>query len=97
MITLAIALFVLASTMAFFTLLLLMKTSELIAAVTDLANATTGLATSVDAAVAILINQGQPSTPDADIVPLITAIEVETERVKNLNAKLVAATTPPQP
>ena len=94
MLLLSIALFLLASTLALLTLLFLMKSAELSKATSDLTTATNGLAASVDAAVAVLINQGQPSTPDADIVPLIAAIEANTGTLANAKAKLDAALNP---
>lgn len=95
MILLSISIFLLASTMALVTLLLLMKTSELSDAVSLNTAAANGLASSIDTAVAVLINAGQPSTPDADIVPLIVAIDANTQTAVNAKAKLDAALTPP--
>lgn len=97
MLLLAIAIFLLASTLAMVTLLFLMKTAELSAAVSENTAAVNGLSASVDAAIAVLINAGQPSTPDADIVPLIAAIEANTQTAVNTKAKLDAALTPPTP
>lgn len=94
---LALSIFLLASALAAITILLLMKTNELTNAVANLTTATAQLTTSVDLAIALLQNQGQPSTPDADIVPLITSIETSNAVLTNLKAKLDAAVTPPQP
>lgn len=73
---------------------LFMKTLELQSAVSALASQVSGLKSSVDAAVALLINQA-PSTPDADIVPLLGAITDATSTLAEAKSKLDAATAPP--
>ncbi len=87
----AIAIFLLALAVVVGVYLFAMKTTELTTAVTNLTTATNGLSDSVDRAVTALGNQGQPSTPDADIVPLIAAIDVQTQAVLNAKAKLDTA------
>jgi uncharacterized protein YoxC len=101
MILLALAIVFLACVLIWSTLTALdeldMKTLELTAAIDGLRNATTELSASVNKAVAVLMEQGQPSTPDNDIVPLIEAIGTLADSATNLKAKLDAALTPPQP
>lgn len=95
MILLSIAVFVLAIATVAGTVFLSMKTAELSDAVSRNTAAVNGLATSVDSAVAVLINLGVPSTPDADIVPLIAAIDSNTQTAINARAKIEAALNPP--
>jgi len=94
MLLLALSIFLLAIVLVVITNQIVMKTSELSKAVSDNTTATNGLAASVDAAVAVLVNAGQPSTPDADIVPLIDAINNNTTALANAKAKLDAAVNP---
>jgi hypothetical protein len=96
MILFSIASFWLAVAIGTATVILAMKTTELADAVSRNTAAVNGLASSVDAAVAVLINVGAV-TPDADIVPLIAAIDANTQTAVNAKAKLDAALAPPTP
>lgn len=92
---LAIGFFVLAFAVLLFTVVLIMKTTELSAAINNLSAATLALATAVDKAADALTNQGANTTPDADIVPLIGAVESITSTLSAATSKLAAATPPP--
>jgi hypothetical protein len=96
MILFSIAIFWLAGAIGTATVILAMKATELADAVSRNTAAVNGLASSVDAAVAVLINVGAV-TPDADIVPLIAAIDANTQTAVNAKAKLDAALAPPTP
>jgi len=72
-----------------------MKTTELTTAISNLTTATTGLNESVDKAVTALNNQGAPTTPDSDIVPLIAVIDLRTTEINAAKARLDAALNPP--
>jgi hypothetical protein len=96
MIGLAIAVFVLISLLLVSIISLAMKTAELTASVNNLTTATNALVHSVDAAVAALGNSGAPSTPDSDIIPLITQIDAQSVALQNAQTRLDAALTPPQ-
>jgi hypothetical protein len=92
-IAVSIALLAIAVTLGVY--LFAMKTTELTTAINNLTTATTGLSDSVDKAVTALGNQGAPSTPDSDIVPLITAIDARTTEINAAKARLDAALNPP--
>lgn len=69
---------------------LLMRTTELTAAVSGLSTATAALATT-GAQVVDALNNKTPSTPDADIDPLITVIQSETARIASVESALRGA------
>jgi len=94
MIGLAVSLFVLASLLLVSIISLAMKTAELTASVNNLTTATNALVHSVDAAIAALGNNGAPSTPDSEIVPLITQIDAQSLALQNAQVRLDAALTP---
>lgn len=76
------------------TIWLVMKTTELTAAVNGLSSAIGGLTTSVNAAVDALNNRGA-STPDADIVPLIDQVNAQASAASELARRLDLAVNPP--
>lgn len=76
------------------TIWLVMKTTELTAAIAGLTTAIASLSTSVDAAVTAITNAGA-STPDADIVPLIDQVNTQTTAAQNLTQRLNTALNPP--
>lgn len=96
MIPVLCAYFVVGCVLTLYIMVLAMKTAELTASVNNLTTATNALVHSVDAAIVAIGNNGAPSTPDSDIIPLITQIDAQSVALQNAQTRLDAALTPPQ-